>query len=294
MWGYMENVVTYFNSRIYATYGEIFGTIWIASAYKGATDEINQITSIQHHYLNHITWIQVMNNQKDVVNFRGICITGWSRYDHFLALCELLPEAIPSLIFNLRLMQYGELTTKHRELITNELGCNTQLPWQPSDIQYGHQFRNNLHCSFPGHEVYETVISLKPIVENLKEKMKFANKYMTPLHLNFHYLHKSRSMEVIEKLSNNYNDLLVYKNRFEMAASKVYMNDTINEWLMDYLIIPHLEPLYRLLVDIKLGMIKNSWMPRSLPIRMKHFPSLDQIDQLIIKENMNSTKLILS
>jgi hypothetical protein len=34
-------------------------------------------------------------------NFDGIMITGWSRYDHFLSLCELLPYSIPSMAFSL-------------------------------------------------------------------------------------------------------------------------------------------------------------------------------------------------
>ena len=30
--------------------------------------------------------------------FQGIVITGWSRYDHFAVLAELLPAAMPSLV----------------------------------------------------------------------------------------------------------------------------------------------------------------------------------------------------
>ena len=35
MWGYMENVKAYFQNNIYEKYGKIFGSIWIATAYKG-------------------------------------------------------------------------------------------------------------------------------------------------------------------------------------------------------------------------------------------------------------------
>ena len=49
--------------------------------------------------------------------FQGIVITGWSRYDHFAVLAELLPAAMPSLVsivlmlisdnyFNLLLFRY--------------------------------------------------------------------------------------------------------------------------------------------------------------------------------------------
>ena len=42
------------------------------------------------------------------LSFRGLVLTGWSRYDHFAVLCELLPVALPSLIVNLVIVTQGK------------------------------------------------------------------------------------------------------------------------------------------------------------------------------------------
>jgi hexosaminidase len=73
IWGYMENVPSYFQPSLYEKYGRIFQNVWIASAYKGASGELSAITSIQHHYLNHISWIDVLleKHRNKIVNFTG-------------------------------------------------------------------------------------------------------------------------------------------------------------------------------------------------------------------------------
>jgi len=81
MWGYMEDVRSYFQPHIYEKYGRIFGSIWIATAYKGASGELAVVTSIQHHYLNHLSWIDIMKEKisRNILKFKGVALTGWSR-----------------------------------------------------------------------------------------------------------------------------------------------------------------------------------------------------------------------
>ena len=57
---------------------------------------------------NHKLWTAVLAERLH----RGTClggviVTGWSRYDHFGILCELLPAALPSLALSLFTLASG-------------------------------------------------------------------------------------------------------------------------------------------------------------------------------------------
>lgn len=266
MWGYMENVQTYFAPDLYVKYGNVFGKIWIATAYKGASGELATITSIQHHYLNHLSWIDVMKEKvsRNVLNFIGVAITGWSRYDHFLTLCDILPESIPSLIFNLQLMQSGSLTPEKRDEITKQLGCAGQIPWD-GNVQYP------ITCKFPGHEVYEAMLPLQSVLLTFKTDMEFAQKYVSPMNLKYAYLHKKRTQEVLERLRYTYASMLSFKDNFLRACETMYWPDVANEWLLVYF-IPQFDELYNMLVKVKELYTQNDWAPRPLPITLKQYP----------------------
>lgn len=126
LWGYMSNVKAYFPKDYYEKYGQIFGSIWVASAYKGAQGELALVTKMQERLDNHISWIYLMEEKvhKGILRFEGIALTGWSRYDHFLALCDLLPQAIPHLAASLQALKVsGPISEADEDFITTTLGC---------------------------------------------------------------------------------------------------------------------------------------------------------------------------
>ena len=51
-------------------------------------------------------------------------LLGWSRYDHFAVLCELLPVSIPSLVVNLMVVSLGGLEFAVSRRIHSALKCD--------------------------------------------------------------------------------------------------------------------------------------------------------------------------
>ena len=81
IWAYVLDVGKWFQYDLYVKYGQIFGNVWAASAYKGAGGELITVTNIDERYNNHISWNKVIHQKMmtNVCNFSGIALTGWSR-----------------------------------------------------------------------------------------------------------------------------------------------------------------------------------------------------------------------
>ena len=78
----------------------------------GAFGERLYAVNVQRHVGNNLAWLEVMRRETlstSKLSFRGLVLTGWSRYDHFAVLCELLPIALPSLILNLVVVTQGRV-----------------------------------------------------------------------------------------------------------------------------------------------------------------------------------------
>lgn len=58
-----------------------FPSIWVASAFKGATRPNAYVTDIGYHVDNHLAWLSLLRTLGPRIGcLQGIAITGWQRY----------------------------------------------------------------------------------------------------------------------------------------------------------------------------------------------------------------------
>ena len=112
-WNYFPTFDDYYKSllgwRIYPRY---FKTMWAASAFKGGLHRYSLTTNTKHHVSNNRQWLHFLESptfRPD--SFSGIILTGWSRFDHFMPLCDILPTAYTSLLYSLHALNTDEYLT---------------------------------------------------------------------------------------------------------------------------------------------------------------------------------------
>ncbi|CAF4649246.1 unnamed protein product, partial [Rotaria sp. Silwood2] len=146
VWTYVDDVKLWFDDGFWMRFS-MFREVWVASSFKGSSGETTTMSYIAHHQRNQQTWLETMYiaSNRHKVNFVGIAITGWSRYDHMLSLCELLPSSIPSLAYVLQTIVYGYIDyEKNLTISTSLLGCDRMPLWEKAmQITF-------ISCSFPG------------------------------------------------------------------------------------------------------------------------------------------------
>lgn len=103
IWHYNSSEMFQLGSAIWEKYSNIFSNVWGATAFKGATSSSQLIPVAKYHISNHEAWLRELGiHGGKILNFRGIALTGWSRFDHYATMCELIPCGIPSLCLCLK------------------------------------------------------------------------------------------------------------------------------------------------------------------------------------------------
>ncbi|XP_069065829.1 hexosaminidase D-like [Pleurodeles waltl] len=223
-----------------------FKTIWFASAFKGASGPAQVRTPLEQHQKNHHGWLQVFQTQHQFPNttFQGIALTGWQRYDHFSALCELLPMGIPSLAVCLQTLEHGNFSKEAKKHVLESLGFKDMD--LTTSICKG-------KGAFPGSEIYHLVGQIHGELETkVNGLMNDVRQNIPGWFSRYHRKHRFGNPYKMELFGHT-----VLKGHEELEAvikqlrdhlAEVFFPDTVEEWMEEY-VNPHMDPLREFVKD---------------------------------------------
>ncbi|CAL4060456.1 unnamed protein product [Meganyctiphanes norvegica] len=215
-------------------YSQVFSALWVASAFKGATGSSQVLPSIQDHINNHLLWLQELQQQKPKFkNFRGFAITGWSRYDHYSILCELLPVAVPSLCLCLRVLTQGGFKQEDHVYISNLLGFTKPInicPFpRPQVVEESTRFPGALVYS--GVQMWANQRTHYYAIKNSEGMLGWFNEYMRK----HHFINPVQVQSFMPTLIELLQSMSELRSQLMRHMSEILHQETIDEWMGSFM-----------------------------------------------------------
>eukprot|EP00795_Rhopilema_esculentum_P017789 gene17789-9467_t len=181
VWSYVGNLNDVFPNGMFERFGEAFEEIWIASSFKGSAGPSCDWTPMPHYINNHLSWLSLINQlpKETKKKVKAIMVTGWSRYDHYATLCELLPAALPCLAMCLAVLKEGLFNKSIHEKVSRNLGY-----LQCFQLEYKPFMQLDSNCgNFPGSEIITYVTHLEHAKHHLKMAEERKESWMDTWHI---------------------------------------------------------------------------------------------------------------
>ncbi|KAJ8664476.1 hypothetical protein QAD02_006138 [Eretmocerus hayati] len=230
---------------IWDKYGSVFPNVWAATAFKGATGSCQHIPTIRHHISNHERWLQELSSNVNKVNeFRGTALTGWSRYDHFATMCELLPTAIPSLAMCLKVWLHGYTEQSHNQ-VAKSLGfidhpLYVTPPLRPVPIPSSLQY--------PGWQIavgIEWFLNYTTKYHGLVNSEQICT-WMNPWQVRNNFTNPMQLESLVPVLKDMLLELSALENYMRIQMDIVFFSATLDEWIGT-----NVEPMKDKLIKLK-------------------------------------------
>ncbi|XP_075236763.1 hexosaminidase D-like [Lycorma delicatula] len=269
VWVYTDNIERLVPHYIWYWYTRTFTNIWIAGAFKGATTSTSVLPDMRNHFENQKSWLRFIS--KSTKSARGYVLTGWSRYDHFASLCELLPPSVPSLLLNLIFISSKKseadekIFKKWRELMkcspSVDLTFDSETP----------ESRALAMCSFGGMDAYALMnnyLTLKNRVDWLHTYLTERDGWMTPYNVKYNFTSPMRILDSFKSKNgeNILKEVEIIRNETVKILSNYYDIFTVQEWIEQ-----RLEPLQTKMnaLTTQIEILNNirTWPRRPLTLR---------------------------
>lgn len=232
VWAYTEKITRLVPNYLWFWYSKTFPRLWVAGAFKGAGLPTSVLPDIPTHYNNQQSWLKLLASTETEI--AGYVLTGWSRFDHFAVLCELLPPSIPSLLLNLILLTYQESDTNILPRWKSSLKCPMKSTLTIDSTTATHQPLAS--CSFPGQSAFlvtSKYMTLKSKVERFYKSVTEDKAWMTNYNVRYNFSSPFRILEDF-RLSEGYTLIREVKN-FKTETRSVLLeyfdNYTVEEWI---------------------------------------------------------------
>lgn len=259
IWQYSKDVFEGLGPSLWDMYEVVFPKVWIASAFKGATGSNQYITNTAHHVQNHRSWLDLVEEYSGRINFQGIFLTGWQRYDHFAVLCELLVVAVPSLATCLGVLSgYVESPLSPPRQVVKLLNC--EQPYGLMGPAFG-----TPKCQYPGGDVLEAILrfqQLKQDFEAIAEDSRVKG-WITDYNIDHSFSspqYVSSALLQIDHIKREFDEV---DEEIKKAMREVYDNYTVDEWRETYS-IPFQKQILRYFDAKEKLLAKTSWPRRPL------------------------------
>ncbi|CAH0564501.1 unnamed protein product [Brassicogethes aeneus] len=230
LWHYCSSDNFQLGGQLWEKYAAVFKNVWGASAFKGATSSAQVIPISKFHISNHEAWLNELGlHAGKIINFRGIVLTGWSRFDHYATLCELLPCAIPSLTICVKTWLCGGFNSELNRSVKKMLGYNENF--LDTDVPPRNPLLSQL--DFPGWQIFvgfEWFVNLKSRYKSIIESdqmntwfnsWQIANNYTNPMQIDAIF-------PVINEVLTEVTSLETY---LKANLEQIYFSHTIDELL---------------------------------------------------------------
>ncbi|XP_048585167.1 hexosaminidase D [Nematostella vectensis] len=230
VWAYSDSIRGYFPPGMWKRYAEAFPKMWAASAFKGAARPDSNYVPVGFHVDNNLDWLRVISSLPKGTQIEGIVLTGWSRFDHYGSLCELLPAGLPSLAFCLAGLSKASITNEVREPIEKELGLPEGFEFYPRKFTEKYKVPGG---TFPGHEIFSLANKLEIAMYRLAGIHHFEGAWMLQRQQQQKFLSFHHMDTAVEYLTTAITVLKEVKENVREPLHEIYNEQVVNEWIND-------------------------------------------------------------
>lgn len=268
-WDYTPNIKVSHISMM--KYHKTVKNIWIASAFKGADGPIATYPDMTKRFMNNLSWMNLILDYRfggdaEVYNFKGVILTGWSRYSHMDPPSELLPVSLPSLYLNLLLIKqfkkgvdnsnYFELTDFFDNYLKDNLAANLHC----SELNNMDLNFDTSHCYFDGNELNLFLKHWDIIEADILNAINDAESRLPTIdfYLKTRNINMNKLLESIDWCYQSIDEIINIKKRMSKFLSQYYDEYFIEEYV-NFKIYNTKKKLEDLLRNLKNMLLVRSW-----------------------------------